>query len=328
MRSVLWVCAALVVVVGVMSTNLWRELRAERELSASLRIQLTQVRGQKDMPADSPPTPEVLTPATAAATPLKLPSIAAVVVAQAADAEAARRKAAARERELWKDPAYRNARLAQIRATIPMNYLGLAEELGLSAADEAALFDRMAEYQVDMNRLFSQTEIVANDATANAEISKKLQEVSRQREQAIAAQLGPAGYAQWQQYQQSASARNQANTLSSALTQAGVPLNAEQLRSLTTALVKESQHQRDETTALSRNVTAQNPASRAQFEDASRKLREESSQRMVAAAAAFLSPAQIAVVRTQMEQQVALSRVLSRARERALASQSNQMAAP
>jgi hypothetical protein len=327
MRSVLWVCAALIVVAGVMSTNLWRELRAERELSASLRTQLAQVRDRKAMSAGSSLMPETLTPATTAATPLKVPSIAAVAVAQAADAQAARLNAAARERELWKDPAYRSARLAQIRATIPRNYPGMAEEMGLSAADAAALFDRIAEYELDINGLFSQTAIVANDATASAELSKKLQEASRQREQAIAAELGPARYAQWQQYLQNASARSQANSLSDALAQAGLPLNAAQFRSLTTALVKEAQHQRGET-ALSRNVTAQDPISRAQSEDASHKLREESSQRMLAATAAFLSPEQVAVVRMQMQQQIAMSRVLSRARERAIASQPNQMAAP
>jgi hypothetical protein len=42
MRSLFWVCVVLVAVSCVMSANLWRELRAEREVAASLRIQVAE----------------------------------------------------------------------------------------------------------------------------------------------------------------------------------------------------------------------------------------------------------------------------------------------
>jgi type II secretory pathway pseudopilin PulG len=41
MRYLFWFCAALIVVSVTMSTNLRRELRAERERAAELRTQIT-----------------------------------------------------------------------------------------------------------------------------------------------------------------------------------------------------------------------------------------------------------------------------------------------
>jgi hypothetical protein len=41
MRFLFWLCAALIVVSGTMSANLWRELRAEREQVAALRMQIS-----------------------------------------------------------------------------------------------------------------------------------------------------------------------------------------------------------------------------------------------------------------------------------------------
>jgi hypothetical protein len=317
MRSLLWVCAALVVIEGIMSTNLWRELRAERELVDSLRIQVAEAVSPGRPLVASGAAPQATTPASSAtASPIKMPSDAALAAANYADAVAAGRKAAERERELWKDPDYRNARLAQIRLTIPGSYPGLAEELGLTAAEEAALFDRIAEYQLDMNGTITQAVPVGNDAAVDAGTSNRLQEISRQRDTAIAAQLGPARYAQWQQYVQNSAARSEATSMNSALTQAGHGLNAAQLRSLTTVLIKESQRQREEATVRARSANVQDQVSQAQFEEVLRTTQDESRQRIVTAATSFLNADQLAVVRAQMEQQTALSRALSRARNR------------
>ena len=42
MRFLFWVCVALIVVSATMSTNLWRELRAEHAQAASLRTQISE----------------------------------------------------------------------------------------------------------------------------------------------------------------------------------------------------------------------------------------------------------------------------------------------
>jgi len=44
MRFLFWFCAALIVVSVTMSTNLWRELRSERELAAELSEQISQMK--------------------------------------------------------------------------------------------------------------------------------------------------------------------------------------------------------------------------------------------------------------------------------------------
>jgi hypothetical protein len=231
---------------------------------------------------------------------------------------------AAQQRDLWKDPEYRKARLAQARAMAGRNYPGLAEDLGLSAADESRLLDVLAEYDVNMSATVSTMTSGATDPATSQQISNKLSEIQRQREDAVAAVLGPNGSTRWQQFQETSSARSQANSYNTMLTQAGQPLSATQLKSLSSVVVAEQKRQREEMTALTRNVNPQDPASIALIEPELRRRQNDYNDRVLAAAAPIMSAQQLDLLRAQFEQQSAMNRAMERARAKAMAAQPQQ----
>lgn len=323
MRNLIWVFAALVVVSGVISTNLWRDLRGERELAASLQTQLDEV---AQLPAAMPSAPAAQvapsTPAAqpATATPANQP---APVVAKAAPANAANSvliDMEKQQRELMKDPEYRKLRLAQLRTSVAGNNAGLAEELGLTQAEADKVLDLLAEQELNAS-LDSMFVTTANDPAALQEMLRKQQEYQRQRDEKVAALLGPGKAGQWQQYQQDAPTRNRVLSINRMLVQGNQPLSAGQQKALASVLTTELRSLNAEMAVLTRDITTMDPATRTRVEETARRAQDESSQRILVAAAPILSAAQLAVVRAQFEQQSAMSRAAMRARERAMALQ-------
>jgi len=321
MRILFWFCAALLVVSATMSTHLWRGLRAEREQTASLQTQIDAAAVRERVLAQTP-VPVAPAPAPVAATPAPEPVAKPQATRPAVDPRSI--DFAAQQRELWKDPEYRKARLAQARAVASRSYPGLAEDLGLSPAQEDHLLDVLAESDVNTSAAISTLSSSANDPAANQQISARLTEYMRQRDDAVIAELGPNGKDRWAQYQQTAVARSQANSYNTMLTQAGQPLSATQLKSLSATVVTEQKRQRDEMTALTRNINTQDPAAVAAIEPELRRRQNDYNERVLAAAAPIMSAQQIQLLRAQFEQQSAMSRALERARAQAMASQSQQ----
>jgi hypothetical protein len=325
MRYLFWLCAVLVVVTGAMSTNLWRALRAEREQTVALQTQIDaatvreRVLAETPLPVAPPPAPVAAVPDKPAPEPAAKPQSAtpARVVPGGVDF-------GMQQRELWKDPEYRKARLAQIRAQVGRNYPGLAEDLGLSPAEESHLLDVLAEAELNTNATFSTLSSSANDPETSKQISARLTETMRQRDDAVIAALGPDGKARWDEYQQTAAGRSQANSYNTMLAQAGMPLSATQLKSLSTVVVAEQKRQRDEMTALTRNINPQDPTAIAQIEPELRRRQNDYNERVLAAAAPIMSAQQIQLLRTQFEQQNAMNRAMERARAQALAAQPQQ----
>ena len=317
MRNLFLVFAALILASGVVSTNLWRQLRAERAVTASLRTQLDEA-GQ--MKAAMPATPTAAL-APAAATPL--PATTAYQPAPAAkspppsDANASLRNFENERREMLKDPEYRKAMLAQTRASVARNNMGLAEELGLSQAEADKLLDLLAEQEMRMSSELSLFIADSKDPAAMQESTRRQQEFARQQEESIAALLGPAKNAQWRQYQQSVPARSQVAALSSTFAMSGMPLNAGQQKSLLGVMVMQTQNRNQGIAALVSGVNTRDPAGRAQVEEAMRNGQQESNRRILADAASILNEQQLALLRAQFAEQEAMNRAMARARERA-----------
>ena len=74
MRSLLLICAALLVISGIVSANLWLELRSERQLMISMRTQLIEARATPRMPVPPPPVMASPTPVVAAVAPASAPT--------------------------------------------------------------------------------------------------------------------------------------------------------------------------------------------------------------------------------------------------------------
>ena len=205
--------------------------------------------------------------------------------------------AQAPQSELWKDAEYRKARLAQIRISMAASYPELTSELGFSQTEVERVLDLLAEYQMNMDSTLSSLDRTGGRIVVTQEMGDRLQEFSRQRDQALSTALGPARYAQWQQYERDYPARSQVNALNAMLARAGQPMNAAQLKSMTEVLVE---------------AMRQQPQS------------AETTQRIMTAASRLLSAPQIELVRAQFEQQAALSQAVAGARERAAAAQSTR----
>jgi hypothetical protein len=339
MKALAPVLAVIAVVSGIVSANLWRELRVAQLTNAELRAQLAESRiaGQPaPVPLPTPaPAPVSAAPAPAAASTPVPASQQTAEQARAAGAAAATATlstlvstlaTSTGEQDLMKDPEYRKARLTQTRIQIARSYPGLAEELGLSEREANQLFELMAVNQLNMTTELT-TSITAGNAvsiTTNAQDAaartQRMQAQNREMEESIRAMLGNK-YSQYQDYQQTRPARNQAVTMGSQLAAAGQPLSEAQSRALTTAMIAEQQRQRQQPATPLALPTAgsMDPQARTvmMLEDSMRR-QEETNRNVLAAASAHLNASQVAVLRQQFDQQNAARRqTLTRMQEQA-----------
>lgn len=328
MRILLPVFGAFVLASGVISASLWQKLAAERKLTADLSEQLREATLRARTPAATPvlsvgaaiPPPTTVTPAPAAATSAT-PAVTTGRVTISGNSSAALQNAINSEMEMWKDPEYRKARLAQARTSVRRQNADLAEELGITEAEANKIIDVLAEYQVNMNAELTVLSMNAqNDPAAQQEMARRQTEMQRQREESLAALLGPR-LSQYQQYQQTLPARSRVNSLNSTLSQAGAPLTGTQLKSLTTVMVAQQQRQQQDLQDLTRGINPQDPEARARITEQLQNRTSETNRRVLEAATPFLNAQQISALRTEFEQQDAISRASARVRARAGQSQ-------
>jgi hypothetical protein len=309
-------------VVAVFSTTvavvLWGELSAERENNATLQARLAQAGGA---------TVALPTVQQAAATPSSMDTDSAKPASSSPPVQAAVAPPAPprittnfpSERDMLKDPEYRKARLAQMRLTLPQNYPGLAEAMGLSPDEADRLFNIIAENQLEQQS--SAPVIIGNgqlDQAQMAELTRNSQMMQAKLEENIRGQLGDARYAQWQDYQTNQRpARMQVAQFGRTLEAAGVPLNSTQARPLTELMIAEQARQRADQQAMLRQMqvnTSQpiDSALQARLQEESLKLRTDSNKRLLDAAAAHLDARQIEALKASFEQQAAMNRASSR----------------
>lgn len=331
MRKLALVCAGLALFASVVSFMLWRDLRAERELSAGLRNRLAEVEARAPVVVAASPSPTAPPPAAAPATTDKPPATKETPL-PVMTRIMSMNNVSISERDMLKDPEYRKARLAQTRLTIAQQYPGLAEALGLSPEAADRLFDLLAENQLEMN---SSTALVVGpngqiDQTQLQEMSRLRQQLQARQEAALSTMLGDSVYAKWQQYQQTQPARQQVMQLGRALESAGLPLTEAQLRPLIDAMATEQARQAQETQAMFRDMgTSQgppDPQALARLQDESFKRQADSNRRLLDVAASSLSARQLDVLRATLDQQLTMNRVSSRLLREA--QERNQQAAP
>ncbi len=113
--------------------------------------------------------------------------------------------------------------------------------------------------------------------------------------------LGDARYTQWQDYQQTQSARLQASTYATALARAGLPLDSTQTRTIAMAMIGEQERMKQDILALARTVNLASPQTQVQAQEALKRRQEESNQRVLDAASPYLSARQLSALRSQIE---------------------------
>ncbi len=314
MRNLLPVCAGLLVISGIVSVNLWRELRADRQLIAELRAQVAQSNNADRRPMlptqrtiESPP-PVASIAKTSGDGPIAPP----VKVGQSGQPLLPIQNLVNLESDLMKDPEYRKARLAQTRLNIPRNYPGLAEELGLSEKEADQVFDLLAEQQLNTNLILPPNATPEEQRALLDEMRRTTQASQRKLDEALSGMLGGTKYAQWQDYQQTRGARTQAAQLGTTLASAGMPMSDAQMRPLTAALITEQKRQRDDMQTLMRDIGPADAQNQARLQEMFLKRQEESNRRILEAAAPHLNAQQLAALRANFETQDAMRRASNR----------------
>lgn len=314
MKKFASVCAGIALVASAVAVKSWLDLRKEREAGAALLRQLND--GQYAVSAYGAPTPQVTLPAAAAAAPPAMethtgnqespvqatPMNAALALVQGA---------ANRQKELLKDPEYREMFKAQLSATLRRGYPGLADELGLTEKEADSLFDLLAENQISRSTEsppFSTPGAPGADPEALRQHQLALR---NEREKSIQALLG-GRYAQWQTYEQTLPARTRVTTMGTQLAQAGKPLTQAQSKALTTAMIAEQQRQAQE----ARLIPPAPSGSPAEAREQTLRRLEENNRHTLEAAAPYINADQLAALRRQMEQQAVMTRALSAQMER------------
>ncbi len=196
MNKLLPICGGLLVISGVVSVTLWRELREERQAHAE-QAPLTQPKSLVPAPATPTPPPPVTESQPQVASlpsgpisPAMAPAAKAVVSSGLMSTDPA--TIAATRLELLKDPEYRKARIAQIREVQVQNNPGVAEELGLTGSESDKLFDLLAELQLNTNMQTNALATRQADAQTTQQETQRIQQEARaKRQEALTALLGP-----------------------------------------------------------------------------------------------------------------------------------------
>jgi hypothetical protein len=221
---------------------------------------------------------------------------------------AAASKGMSGDRELMKNPEFRQAQLTMTRLRIAQSLPGLAETLGLSQNEANHLFEVMAETQ--MNRSTELSEALAKaGGIGNAPALTEVMRNTVGREDPARAALGDAKYAQYQEYQRNVRpALQQVASIGSSLDAAGEPLDDWQSRTLTAAMMTEQQRLRQEATIPRPIPNPGVPRGMADTLTESANRQQESNRRILEASAATLNAAQLEVLKQQFEQQDATRR--------------------
>jgi hypothetical protein len=327
MRKLLLTCAAMIMILGIVSVYLGRALHQEREMSSVLRTELTEARISVARLSAMPPSPPAVpAPVTATTDPATVPATAQVpppasptpAVGISLVNGTVQARITVSEKDLLKDPEYRKARLASLRNDLRRSNPGVAEELGLTERESEQFFDLLAESQVRLNELSASTVGPVTPAMRE-EANQRQRELRQQQGQSIAAAFGATTYAKWQQYQQTTAGRTQAISMGNQLSQMGLPLTSAQVKPLTSAMVLHQERQRQDAQylqAMVGNTNTVDPQTRARQQEESRRRSEESNRRLLEAMRPILNAEQLAIFREQYEAQEAMNRARARMEER------------
>ena len=321
MRTSNTVMAGFAVVVAIVTANLWRELRAERLVTAGLQSQLSESNERVRVALEQARQVETAMPVSVAAVIKPVDTVVArPEPAGAKPAQPVTNTSLSQvlrvEQDLMQDPDYRKARLTMLRSSIAQTYPGLVEELGLSEAEARKLFDLLAEGQMALTSTIVTTAGGQVDQAAMAEVARNRQAQQRQQEEQIRTMLGDARYPQWQGYQSTRGARVQANSFATSLAQAGMPLGKSQIKSLEAVVISEQKSMQQDLQNLARSVNQADPQARSQVQESFQARQAEGNQRILEGARPYLTPEQERLLRAQFEQQDAVNRAAARVRER------------
>jgi hypothetical protein len=227
--NIVLAAAALVFAAGCFV--LFKESGAQRDRVRALEAQVAQL--QREMTADTtalrPVTSDIAAPISEPpAQPAAPPPTQSNTPAVADPVTAAHNE----WRKMLADPAYRRARLAEVRLELQRGYPQLVAELGLSAGEAERFLDLLAEQRLresegDMKEV------------PNEEYMRRSRERYAQDEKERREFLGEERFRKWTEYVKSTQARSMVSDLRTQLATSSSPLREEQVKPLVKALAAE-----------------------------------------------------------------------------------------
>jgi hypothetical protein len=280
--------AAISLALAVVSIVLWQQLRDERALTAQLREQAAH-------PALLQVVPEVLTTATPAPASASAPAPAMAPTDVTAQAPA----------RVVASPLIIDPRNKQ--ATMALRYPDLAQQLGLTPEQAEALYDFLLKQQADQR---THTLIMGTGGQVSGQSRREIEDFARQQEADLEAYLGPASQL-WKQYEPTLEARRRISELRAMVESSGEPLTEVQKQPLLNTILAEQQRRAQEEQLL----TYPNMDQHAKMEMAMQNLkgREQSYQRIVNSASAYLTASQLATMKAAMDRQIQNERAVLKA---------------
>jgi hypothetical protein len=178
-------------------------------------------------------------------------------------------------------------------------YPDLAQQLGLSPEQEKAVYDILAQQQLDVSAV---SVVMGADGQISEQSQRERDEVWRRHDADLAAYLGPVTWQRFQEYQTTLEARRAISSLGLQLGMSGEPLTESQQEPLLNDMLAEQQRRAREEQVR----TYPNMDQRARIEAAIQNLkgREESYQRIMNSAGAYLAPAQLQFIQKSMAREI------------------------
>ncbi len=241
-----------------------------------------------------------------------------------------RQRFANEQRELLRDPEYRQAMRTQQRFSLQQIHPDLARELDIPQERADRLLDLLIDQR--LRNMEQQAAFPADRPPTEAEVmqmQKNLQQRQLAERAEIAALLGGDSQQQWQDYENSMGARMRVRQLSTVLDGAGIPLREDQRPPLRDTLAQyERQAQQDrQTQVTTRDFANMTLADRLAWQEEQIELTEQSYARARESVSHILTTQQLDAYRELQEQELAVRRANLRMERARMATQGDDPAA-
>jgi hypothetical protein len=295
------------VVAGITAAMLWTQLSTEREQLAGLRTRVTELEAAQTavLPSATPavsPTTTAVTPESVPATPSSSPGAAP----GATPGDRLQRGVAKGLADVLSSPEGNDLIRNQVRAALAQQFPDLASELRLTPAEADKFMDLLARQASGLTG-DALGMLTGSNGAAGQEAQRKMLEKQLESEKEIARTLGNK-YPAWQEYQGTATARQQISQLRSLLGSGPDALTETQSKPLIAALGSEQARiNKEEQSRMSTAVRSSQPIN--MLEDQLKSMTAHN-ERLVSTASSHLSSNQLDGYKRMLKQQEDMVRAI------------------
>lgn len=224
-------CVALIAL-AALDLWMWRKFTRERESATELRTALSDV---QQTPALSIRADHAVVERVETSLPLAATAPTAAVQAAPAEKADPVRAWQERERQMLRDPQYRDAQRDAARRQFAQTYADAIRVVRMSPSQA----DRVIDLWIERNMWFTEHADLSGNGQMSDEARAEMQRRSDTEQAEVRDLLGPEKYASWQHYLQTGSERAEINLFNSQLAADSAPLTSELVDTLVESFYRE-----------------------------------------------------------------------------------------